>query len=139
MRHAQSLYNAGYRIDIEDCELSPRGRESVVDITGHYDLIICSNMKRALQTLENSRITYTSLLISDLIREYKRASCDFLKNEDPIKESSHDLIDRVNAFKEFLFSLKNINTVLIISHRIFLYHLSDIDFDNSQIRLMFDK
>ena len=81
LRHAESIFNRDLTSE-KDCALTDKGIQQASQVTGEYDIVICSIMKRACQTLENSQITYGRLLFTDLCREKKTTICDYLPHED---------------------------------------------------------
>ena len=89
--HAQSNFNIG--IHELDSDITEFGKHQSSNISGDYDLVICSNLKRTLSTLLHSKIKCNKLVISELCREIKGGSiCDYLENEDMNqKETSNDI------------------------------------------------
>ena len=124
LRHAISIFNE-LNTSEKDCELSEAGKKQAADLSGSYDIIICSVMTRTKQTLSFSKLTYNELIYNPTCREFKIDICDFLPNEDETKkESIESLQNRSDSFKQMLkdnFSDKN---VLVISHRDFLFELN---------------
>ncbi len=51
-------------------------------VSGHYELVLCSPMRRARQTLKYSNITYDKLEILHEAREKRRVQSDYLEGED---------------------------------------------------------
>lgn len=132
MRHATSIYNQT-KADIIDCELSQDGIKQASQLTGHYDLVITSPLKRSIQTLEYSQITYNERKVLDLIREYKTDKCDFLEGELIIKESEEDLKKRLDIFKDFVdYIIIKYNTILIISHADFIWYFTSKEVDGER-------
>lgn len=62
-----------------DCGITKKGKKECKKISGNYDLIISSPMRRCLETLEFSNIEYNKkdLIICDLFREIQIEICDF--------------------------------------------------------------
>ena len=56
---------------IPDPSLTPEGQQQAAALKGHYDLVICSPLRRTLQTLHCSRVTYRRLMVSELCREQR--------------------------------------------------------------------
>lgn len=54
---------------IIDSPLSKVGVAQAKLITGEYNLVICSPLRRTLETLHYSNISYDELIINDNIRE----------------------------------------------------------------------
>ncbi len=55
LRHGESEYNVGNR-DLKDCGITDKGRQQAAGLTGHYDLVVCSPLRRARETLEHSQV-----------------------------------------------------------------------------------
>jgi broad specificity phosphatase PhoE len=122
LRHAESIFNK-YLVSEKDCELTENGKQQAQDISGHYDIVICSTMKRACQTLDYSNLRYGHLFFTDLCREKKVDICDFLPHEDETqKETEEDLKNRIQAFLYFLKSQASpFQRVLVICHGDFIH------------------
>ncbi len=123
LRHAESEANAG--IHVEDARLTECGRNQAAKLTGHYDLVICSIMTRAKETLEHSNITYNKVIYSPEAREMKTHIGDFLPGEKRTAESQKDLMKRldtlVNEIQEYS---KEYSKILIVSHYYTLMYLT---------------
>ena len=123
LRHAESIFNANLTSE-KDCELTEKGKEQASQINDEYDLIVCSIMKRACQTLDNSKLKYGRIIFTDLCREKRADICDYLPHEEEIKETEEELQARITKFKYFLKSqVSPYNRVLVISHGDFIYNL----------------
>ena len=122
LRHAQSMFNATGTSE-KDCDLSEKGKQQASEIKEHYDLVICSTMKRACATLDHSQLTYGRLIFTDLCREKRVDICDFLPHEDEaILETDAQLEIRIQSFSYFVKSqVSPHNNVLVISHRDFIH------------------
>lgn len=126
MRHAESTYNK-FHTQNPDCDITENGRLQASRIYGHFDLVICSSLKRARQTLHYTNITYDDIIISDLCREQKIAICDFLDQEAVVFESKKDVYERVDKFRELLKEKSTqYKTILVVSHAIFITRLTKI-------------
>lgn len=136
LRHAESVFNATGNSD-KDCSITEKGKEQASKLKEHFDIIICSTMKRACQTLDNSQMTYGKLIFTDLCREKRVDICDFLDCEDEKdKESDEELKLRIKKFLCFLKSqVSSYQRVLVISHRDFIYEFTNKQFnlDNAEI------
>ena len=124
LRHAQSIFNANLTSE-KDCNLTQKGIEQASELNATYDVVICSTMKRACQTLENSKIKYGILYFTDLCREKKVDICDFLPFEDETqKESDEELEKRIERFLYFLKSqCSSYQSILVVSHGDFIYNV----------------
>jgi broad specificity phosphatase PhoE len=128
LRHAQSVFNRDLTSE-KDCDLSDLGIQQAEEVSGYYDVIICSILKRAKQTLLHSNLTSKQLHFTELCREVRRDICDFLEGEDETKlETESELQKRMNEFKQFLRSkVSPGQSVLVICHRDFIH-----EFDKNQ-------
>ena len=113
MRHAQSEFNVGIT-DIEDCNITKNGKLAASDIQGHYDIVICSNLKRTEQTLLATKIIYGKIYYTSLCTEVHD------KTEYEIKIQKKD-------FLKYLLQFQNLK-VLIISHGLFIRRLLDLPY-----------
>jgi phosphohistidine phosphatase SixA len=67
VRHAQSMENIGK--GRADSPLSELGIEQAKKINGKFDLVICSPLRRTIETLHHSKLEYFKLIIDDNFRE----------------------------------------------------------------------
>lgn len=121
LRHGQSLFNLGLE-DKNDSPLSENGIEQAKRVFGNVDLVIVSPLKRALQTLENSKIVYKKKLISSLCREHRNSSrCDYFPWETFSPEPEQEFKNRVNEFLELLKLLsEHYPRIIVVSHHGFI-------------------
>ena len=126
LRHAQSIFNRDLTSE-KDCELTDYGIEQSKKINGTYDVIICSILKRAKQTLEYSELNGKQLYFTDLCREVRRDICDFFEYEDETNlETDQELKKRIKEFKTFLKSkTKPGDRILVICHRDFIHEIGN--------------
>jgi broad specificity phosphatase PhoE len=126
LRHAQSIFNRDLTSK-KDCELTDYGIEQAKQIKGTYDIIICSILKRAKQTLQYSELNSKKLYFTDLCREVRRDICDFFEGEDESNlESDEELQKRMKLFKEFLrYKTNPGERVLVICHRDFIHEIGN--------------
>ncbi|PAA69313.1 hypothetical protein BOX15_Mlig014642g1, partial [Macrostomum lignano] len=68
-RHAESRHNA-FGDNSVDVDLSERGESQARALTGEFDLVLCSPMRRARRTLDLSGIRYQRLEIVPQMREW---------------------------------------------------------------------
>ncbi len=122
LRHAESIFNRDL-ISEKDCDLTEKGREQAAQIKEDFDIVFCSTMKRACQTLDHSKITYGKIFFTDLCREKRQDICDFLPHEDETqKETEEELEKRIRSFIYFLKSqVSSYHRILVISHRDFIH------------------
>ena len=122
LRHAESIFNRDLTSE-KDCSLTDKGFQQASEVTGEYDVVICSIMKRACQTLENSQVTYGRLLFTDLCREKKTTICDYLPHEDETIIDTDEQLEQ--QIKRFLYFLKSqcspYQRILVVSHGDFIH------------------
>lgn len=123
-RHAESTANATHVHDIRNVRLSPGGEKQAQKAFGYFDLVFCSPLRRARQTLEQSKIRYGRLVITPEAREKIVHPSDLLTDdemEDGRKETDLEVQQRCVALFERLAEAYEPNkSVLIISHCLFL-------------------
>lgn len=124
LRHAQSVFNATLTSD-KDCDLTQLGQEQAAAVKGDYDIVICSTMKRAVQTYQFSHLKAGKIIYTDLCREKRQDICDYLPYEDEtIKETEEELAYRIKSFTYFLKSqVSPYQAVLVVSHGDFIHTL----------------
>ena len=137
IRHAESTYNAKQEF-VKDPPLSSLGKKQAAKIFGHYDVIIISNLKRSLQTLNYSNITYDIIVTDEDCREIRNgAICDYLENEKIINESQSNINKRIIRFTQTVNKLitKGVEDILIISHGAFIVEFLQLkkELDNCEI------
>ena len=123
LRHAQSEFNASASPDrnhkFRDADLSPLGEKQASNVTGEFDLVILSPMRRARRTLELSQIKYKEVRIVDDARELRSVECDYLEEEDipPYRESPTQMNNRMKQLKEYIIK-EAVNDIklLVVSH-----------------------
>lgn len=122
LRHAESLFNK-YLTSEKDCDLSPEGIQQAAALTGEFDVILLSCLRRTHQTLLHSQIKGKRILLTDLCREQRKDICDFLEKEDGShKESDEELEHRIDCFKDYIRrECKPTDSVLVISHGDFIH------------------
>jgi broad specificity phosphatase PhoE len=132
IRHAESTFNT-HGDKSPDCPLSSRGRRQASRIQGMYDVVVCSPLKRARQTLEASKIQYGEVIFSDLCRELMdRNPINWYPHEKRSLESKRQIRERVSTFRDLIKTLsKRYSRIAVISHSGFLKELVGKDFGNA--------
>jgi broad specificity phosphatase PhoE len=122
VRHAEpdkiAKYNPGLTIE---------GITAASELTGHFDLVICSPMERCLQTLSKSQITYEEMMISPLMQERRFAGRDDLHLMPPALQESYTESDeyffgRVKEFTRLMNMIDRVyagKSILLIGHAYF--------------------
>ena len=136
LRHAQSQANIGEHV--VDARLTQYGKSQAAKVDGHFDLVICSIMTRAKETLEYSNISHDKVVYSILAREMKTHIGDFLPGEKRIPETPTELMDRLDELvKEIHEYSKNYKRILIVSHYYTLMYLTSTNKDDIRYRKEF--
>jgi hypothetical protein len=131
LRHCESTANK-YGDNSYDVPLTKEGIKQAKGLSGYYDLVIVSPLKRALETLYNSKIKYGELLISPLCRENMSYRCSLMKGEKYF-ETKSDLDKRIFLFKQLLINLSHIyDKILVISHTEFMGKMTGKYLDNGK-------
>ncbi len=124
LRHGESLANvAKYITKVPyhhyDAALTEQGKLQASRVSGHFDLVLCSPMKRARQTLKYSKITYDKMEILTEAREKKRVQSDFMEGEDfSQEETPREFLKRVNKLRKTLLEYcSNYDKVLLVTHK----------------------
>lgn len=80
-RHAQSMANVSdYKYT--DSPLSSKGIKQAQKLQGHFDLVVISPLRRCMETLLCSGITYDNVVINKNLREHIDCSGNVLPNEE---------------------------------------------------------
>ncbi len=116
LRHAESEYNIG-NYDIFDAPLTDNGRIQASHLSGHFDIVLCSPLSRALETLQCSMITCDKFVLCNELREFKMAKADFFPFESVLKETFSELQERFDTFLIAVVQLLELGySVLAIGH-----------------------
>ena len=133
LRHCESVHNANNRSGT-NCPLTEKGILQAKNISGHFDVVICSPLLRAIQTLKNSKITYDKLHTSHLCREICKDTGDFLEHEDiTYREPESKLKHRANKFKNELNKYNENKKILVVTHYHFIYHMTGLHLKNGEL------
>jgi len=114
LRHAQSIANMSYTTQ-KNVPLSEKGFRQASSLSGHFDIVLCSPMLRARQTLEHSKITYDKLVIVHEAKEVINDPSDCLDDEPMHQESDKSSRARASIVYNALKQYKG-QTVLLVSH-----------------------
>lgn len=135
VRHAVSIFNETGVSD-KDCGLSESGKAQAKLLSGNYDIVVCSVMKRCRETLSESNINGDNVFFTEICRELKKDICDYLEGEDEtVAESEEQLQRRVDNFKDYLCTIYCNRKIIVISHGDFLNRLTGktVEFANGQM------
>ena len=134
LRHGESVHNAkGY--SGKDCPITEKGKIQASKIEGKYDIVICSTLLRAKQTLDNTKVIYKELHMSELCREIRKDVSDIKESESTkiLGETQEELKTRAHEFKKLLKRYPKDKKILVVSHGIFLYELIGIQLKNCEM------
>lgn len=106
--------------------LIPKGRRTASEITGHYDHVIISPMKRTLETFDFSRISGNHVQVNSLFREVRLNKVDFMEQETLDFEHPKDFLQRIQKAKDYLVSL-NVSNVAVVTHAGFIRQFLNTD------------
>lgn len=140
-RHGPSTFNV--RGDLSpNVPLTDDGKKLCSSMKGHVDLVICSTLRRARETLDNSELVYKRVVYTDLCREILDGNTSNLYNgENNIVESAEDVTNRINLFIEFIKKQPEATTndharIAVISHGCFLHRMLSHGFGNCQCHIL---
>lgn len=116
IRHGESYGNIGQ--PTMDSPLTSVGIQQAKLLSGHFDCVIISPLKRAQETLTHSHITYNHLLINNNFRERIIGITDKLGDEEV--ESDEQFFTRMNQFHQQLELLcEKYDSIVLIGHAYF--------------------
>lgn len=125
LRHCEAFHNINNNYyEHNDTSLTPNGVDQAEKLTGHYDLILCSPMRRCKETLLYSNITHNKVYICNLFREYKTHNCDLMHSEEKEFESEFEILNRISLIDTYISDLPRDKNILIITHADLLWYLS---------------
>ena len=144
VRHGQSRFNSTKNNEL-DSELTEYGKYQAKNLSGDYDLIICSSLKRCTETLKLSKIKYDKIIVTNICRSYRddciNNLCDFKEGEKLENETKEQLLERIKVFKQLLQQeYSKYNSILIISHATYIGIAYDgLWLKNAQLVTLTDK
>lgn len=134
LRHGQTDRNIHGHSNTYNIGLNLTGKAQAAQLDGYYDVVICSNLKRAKQTLEYSKIRYGRIQPSELCREQRLEISDLLEGETLNTETDEQLKKRADEFRKLLQLYPKHKKILIISHYHFLKVLTGFKLENGELR-----
>lgn len=143
IRHAQSTYNASGDTS-KNVPITAYGKQLSSQVKGNYDVVICSTLKRARETLSHSSITTQSVLYIDACREIRDGNPSNLLESEPMSEvyeTEENVAKRINTLKTLIRSLYDagLKNIGVVSHGIFLSKMIDVKLPNCwQVTYKFD-
>lgn len=118
-RHAESIENTG-KLQI-DSPLSEKGILQATELSGTYECVIVSSLRRSKETLHYSQIKYNHLHVSPNFSEriFNECNCEILTGKQK-PESDQEFFSRVLDFQnEFSILQKTYSSILLIGHSYF--------------------
>lgn len=83
--------------------LSEIGISQASVLTGQFDLIVLSPLRRAIETYTRSNVSGSRIIVSDLAREQRDdKKYNQLRGEGAVSETVDDMYRRMSEFREFL-------------------------------------
>ena len=117
IRHAETLYNADLSyLYTNDVPLTPYGCLQASLLTGHYDVVIVSPLKRTQMTFEHSQIIGDSVYVEPRVREHIAYQCDRQVEENIELETEHDVKRRCSQFRDYLRLTYTNQRICIVTH-----------------------
>lgn len=121
LRHAESTFNADETCTDHDAGLTPFGalqasRVCDEDTDTRWDIIFVSPLRRCRETLANSRVTHTVVVVDVRLREWRQDPCDFMTHELVELETEDELLDRVRAMLLVCSGQPQGSRVLLVTH-----------------------
>lgn len=124
LRHCESIFNAE-NSDFKNCLLSKKGVDQAKKLSGSYEYVIISPLKRCQETLKYSQIIYDKIEEMEIVREHKVNICDFLEHEEVVFESETEIMERIIKFKEILKEVQKIyKSILVVTHSDFVWYFT---------------
>ena len=132
MRIAETLFESeGKRSP--DIELSVRGKNAARYLSGEFDIVLCSPLRAAIQTLSFSRFGYHSRENMYELREIRDDNIvNFIGGEPFDPETPQEIARRIDIIKKVLEVYKS-KRILIISHYSILLKLTGKNFQHGHI------
>lgn len=119
-RHAQSTENIG--LSMIDSPLTDEGRKQATKLTGNFDIVIVSPLRRCQETLHYSQIKYNRLIVNNNFRERIFSETNCLMFEYEHEESDEIFFGRTRKFQDELEAIckENPNAqILLVGHSYF--------------------
>ena len=132
VRHGQSYGNAYPDSDMIDPPLTEMGRMQASRIKLNVDLVICSSMRRAMETLHYSQIEARELMITDLCREKICGVSDLKLLEEEEWEGEDNFKERIREIAKLLLSLEG-GSIGVVCHGCVIAGLTGSYLKNGEI------
>lgn len=118
LRHGESEFNATGNRELYDAALTDLGKQQASEVKGHFDMVLCSPLRRAKETLQYSQITYNEMEIIHEARERKKDKSDlFAGEEQQSVETMQELVERALKLKDLILDYcKRYDSILVVGH-----------------------
>ena len=124
IRHSQSTFDANTLLRDKDAPLTHAGiHQAATALAGNYDVIICSPLMCARQTVAFSKIVAGQTQFSDMVREIMDGNEAYLRANDSGGqiESKDEVTARIHQLHGRVAELRSQGkSVLVVSHHNFL-------------------
>ena len=131
IRHGESMWNRFQVMEYDVC-LTENGHQQARNVMLNVDLVVCSPMKRAFETLMSSKISYKKVIYNQRAREEQNGLIsNYLSGENLYHE---DFDKRMDMFKEELKLLsREYKTIAVVTHHGVIHKLTGIVANNCQV------
>jgi broad specificity phosphatase PhoE len=129
LRHGESENNK-YHLHIVDPSLTAKGKKQASLLSGHFDYIMISPLKRTIETFNNSSITGDNIEYSSLCRENIYSHSDLMQGEN-LMETREMFEERLKLLKLYI-KTKKYKNILIITHHGVIYNMTGYDLHNAE-------
>lgn len=113
LRHGESENNK-YHLSVNNPSLTATGKHQASLLSGHFDYIMISPLKRTIETFKHSSITGNTIEYSTLCREHVYSNSDLMVDEN-YKETAEMFNERIELLKMYI-KMKTYKSILIITH-----------------------
>jgi broad specificity phosphatase PhoE len=143
MRHSESEWNVDSSSTRKDPPITQNGMIQASKLEFEVDVVFCSPLRRARETLESSKIRcrgQENVWHWDVLREVRSDPCDFFESEEFSVEDMKSVGKRVDMLMEKMKEVakeKESEIVLFVGHSDLFYHLSGYDLDLCEV-IQFD-
>ena len=132
VRHGQSTGNIDHSSSILDAPLTEHGKLQASFVELDVDLIVCSPMRRALETLHYSMIKGRQFLINYDCREKVCGPPDRMILEPEYVETDENFSLRIINFANFLLNAE-FNKIAVVCHGCVIASLTGSYLDNANV------
>lgn len=133
IRHGQSFSNLGYPL-IKNSPLTDKGKVQASNLNFEVDTIICSPLRRTMDTLAHSKISYDKVFIYNTVRELICEPGDCFKFESFELEEVTSFNHRMRVFTNKLYLLsQKTASIGIITHGCVIKALLDKQISNCEV------